>query len=227
MNPRREAIQILQQARDLLVDRLTDRVRESRDQILEDASGFCYLSEIEAIYEQLGGRLAHLNAMLTNLPPAEDLPVDEPHPAPAFTDVAAAYASTINIDALPPVEPLALPSPGAAERLPALPPPVSSFQTFLQQIEAGDLEAAGRTLTELFAVDARRGRRCADAFAAQWITHPDMLAKITRLRSELESGNSHSALTLLCECFDLHGLESLGVLQTLRARFNSPDAHAA
>jgi hypothetical protein len=222
MNSRLEAIKILQQARDLLVDRLTERVCEARDQILEDASGLTYLSEIETLYEQLGGRLAHVSAMLSNLPPVEEpSPVEEPQPAPVYSDLATAYASSI--DAAP-LEPLALPAPEL--RLPAL-PPMASFQTFGEQIEDGDLEAASRSIAELFAVDAARGRRCADAFAAHVALHPEHVTKAARLRGDLERGDMNSALMLLHECFGLQGLESLGVLQTLRTRFASPDVHAA
>src|SRR5580704_11167938 len=109
MNPRSEAINILQQARDLLADRLTERVREAREEIMDDAEGLCYLSEIEQIYEQMGGRLAHINAMLANLPPvAEQATAEAAQSAPVFTDVAAtAYPAT----AAPfPEEPLALPA---------------------------------------------------------------------------------------------------------------------
>ena len=69
MNQRSLAIAILQRARDVLTEQLTDRVIESRHEIEADAAGGSYLSEIESLYDQLGGRLAHLNAMLANLPP--------------------------------------------------------------------------------------------------------------------------------------------------------------
>jgi hypothetical protein len=231
MKPRSEAINILQQARDLLAERLTERIREAREQILEDAEGNSYLSEIEQIYEQLGGRLAHLNAMLSNLPPAEEPQAAETtttHTAsPVFTDVAAAtFPSTI--DATPPFpvdEPLALPAPD--QRTVTLAAP-ATFQGFALQIHASDLEAAGRSLAELFAVDAARGRRCAEVFSAQLAVNPDLFGKAMKLRADLESGNVNGALMLLWECFGLQGLESLGVLQTLKMRFGiAGDAHAA
>jgi hypothetical protein len=223
MNTRSKAIKILQQARDLLADRLTERICDSRDQILEDASGLVYLSEIESLYEQLGGRLAHVNAMLANLPPADEAPAhDEPQPAPAFSDVTTAYAASI--DAGPAVGPLALPAPEV--HLPAL-PPMATFPAFVEQIEDGDLEAAGRSLAELFAVDSARGRRCAEVFAAHAAADPSFVDAAARLRAALEQGDMNGALTLLHEGFGLQGLESLGVLQTLRMRFGSPDAHAA
>ncbi len=224
MNSRSDAIKILQQARDLLADRLTERVIEARDEILEDASGLTYLSEIETLYEQLGGRLAHINAMLSNLPPVEEpAPVEEPRPAPVYSDLATAYATSIDAAPLP-SEPLALPAPEL--RLPAL-PPMASFQAFAEQIDDGDLEGAGRSIAEIFAVDAERGRRCAEAFAAHIAAHPEAMAKASRLRGDIERGDMNSALMLLHECFGLQGLESLGVLQTLRSRFAAPDMHAA
>src|SRR6186713_3195930 len=64
MDSQAQAIAILQKARDALAARLTQRVIESQQEIEDDADGGTYFSEIEAIYDQLGGRLAHLNAML-------------------------------------------------------------------------------------------------------------------------------------------------------------------
>lgn len=58
--------------------------------------------------------------------------------------------------------------------------------------------------------------------------NPDLFGKAMKLRSDLESGNVNGALMLLWECFGLQGLESLGVLQTLKTRFGiAGDAHAA
>ncbi len=70
MNPHSLALSILQKARDALAERLTQRIIDAEHEIAEDAAGSTYLSEIESIYDQLGGRLAHVNAMLANLPPA-------------------------------------------------------------------------------------------------------------------------------------------------------------
>ena len=74
MHDRARAISLLQQARDILAERLTERILESRDAILEDALGLAYSSEIDAIQEQIGQRLNHVNLMLNNLPPMEEAP---------------------------------------------------------------------------------------------------------------------------------------------------------
>ena len=68
MDERTEAIRILERARDLLAEQLSERVAHSRDEIFDDALGLSYLSEIGSIYEQLGQRLQQVNNMLANLP---------------------------------------------------------------------------------------------------------------------------------------------------------------
>ena len=84
MQDRARAIALLQQARDLLAERLTERILECRDQILEDALGLAYSSEIDAIQEQIGQRLNHVNLLLNNLPPQDEPPpVEDPEPAAA------------------------------------------------------------------------------------------------------------------------------------------------
>ena len=211
-----------------MADRLTERVREAREQILDDAEGHSYLSEIEQIYEQMGGRLAHLNAMLSNLPAVEEPQTTTQAATPVYTDVAAAAGYQSTIDAAPPEaleEPLALPAPDQRTMTLAAP---ATFQGFALQIHAADIDAAGRSLAELFALDAARGRRCAEVFSSQLAINPDLFGKAMKLRADLESGNVNSALMLLWECFGLQGLESLGVLQTLKMRFGIiGDVHAA
>jgi hypothetical protein len=86
MNDRARAISVLQQARDILAERLTERILESRDQILEDALGLSYSSEIDAVQEQIGMRLNNVHMLLNNLPPMEDAPApaeedEEPTPS--------------------------------------------------------------------------------------------------------------------------------------------------
>lgn len=74
MNDRARAISVLQQARDILAERLTERILESRESILEDALGLSYSSEIDAVQEQIGMRLNNVHMLLNNLPPLEDAP---------------------------------------------------------------------------------------------------------------------------------------------------------
>jgi hypothetical protein len=146
MNRRVDAIDVLQQARDLLADRLTDRILESREEILDDAEGTTYLSEIENVYEQLGGRLAHINTMLSHLPP-----IDEAGPAdasavgdPVFTDVRTTFDSSFELD-MPVISlPLALPAPAVAEERPQLTLAAVSLNSFAVYLQTGDLDSPNR-----------------------------------------------------------------------------------
>jgi hypothetical protein len=219
MNPRVEAISILQQARDMLAQRLTERVLEAREEILEDAEGVTYLSEIEAVYEQLGGRLAHINTMLSHLPPVDDAPsADVSHDEPVFTDVRTTYDSSYELD-MPVISlPLALPAPVVLDERPQLTVAPASLQSFALYVQTGDLETAARCLTDLLDLPATRGRDCIDAFLQRWAIQPDLLHRVVLLRSELQSGNVNPSLTMLSECFGLQGMESISALQSLRSR---------
>src|SRR5687768_15677644 len=93
MNDRSRAIEVLKRARDSLAERLTERILESRDEILADAMGLAYQSEIDAVYEQVGSRLNHVSAMLGSLPlenePPEEQPTQEASKDAAFAGPAA------------------------------------------------------------------------------------------------------------------------------------------
>jgi hypothetical protein len=220
MNERARAIALLTQARDILAERLTERLLQSRDAILEDALGLAYSSEIDAIQDQIGQRLNHINLLLSNLPPIEDaeLPKDE--------EIVA-----------PPPAPVLGYEPTPTERLEDLPesefvgpPPViyvastvtgsepSTFQDFLRAVMAGELDEAGTVLVALLGVNADRGRECAERFRDQLREQPHFLQKAMSLRQELTIGSTNGALLLLWECFGLQGTESLSALRTLRAR---------
>ena len=226
MNDRAKAISILQQARDILAERLTERILESRDSILEDAFGMSYSGEIDALQEQLGQRLNNVNLLLNNLPPADDPappPDDESavvQPAIAYeakeeTPVAVAmqphFLTTAEGTTLP-VE--AVPLVGAGEADPV------SFQAFVERILANDVEGAGIVLAGLFDVSRDRGRQCARRFQEQVAERPQFLNKAMSLRAELAGGSVNGSLILLWECFGLQGIESLAALQSLRARLS-------
>lgn len=66
-----QARSILLTARDVLRDRLADRVVEGRDEIIGDASGESYMSEVETLHEQLGLKLLQVSQMLECLPSRE------------------------------------------------------------------------------------------------------------------------------------------------------------
>jgi hypothetical protein len=246
MNDRARAIAILQQARDILAERLTEQVLEARDSILEDAIGLSYSSEIDAIQEQIGQRLNNVNMLLNNLPPIEEAP------APTAEDVAPASPPALSYQpqsSLAPVlvdstsldgeslETAGLDSASAetAETDDALPilsavalddlddtraMPIS-FQSFAERIMANDVDGAGIVLAGLFDVSVERGRQCARRFQEQLSERPQFLQKAMGLRHELTSGSVNGSLILLWECFGLQGIESLSALQSLKARMNA------
>ena len=221
MNDRARAIAILRQARDALADRLTERVLQSKDEILEDAHGLSYIGGIEAIYEELGSRLSHVGAMLSALPPTDEGPfsahtaqagpVDNPLAAATVLDTATHYEAMR-------AELPALPAPQTVQQL-ALPSTNVSFRTFAVQIQTSDLDAAGQSLAELLALDYPRARRCAETFADNLVRDGDLLLKAMSLRKQLAAGSTSAALVLLSECFGLQGAEATTVFQHLKNRF--------
>lgn len=218
MNDRARALAILKEAREILIRRLTERVLDNPDEILDDARGDSYMGEIDALYDQIGTPLAHLNQILSNLPAEEDVQVHDAHGQHA---AAHSYAEIV---------------PPAWPEVPALPAPRSgggvetaneealaevSFQTFAAQIQAGEIEHAGRSLAVLFEISVERATSCAIHFRTQMHGDPEFLAKAAQLRRELASGGYNGAIHMLHQCFGLSGIESLGVLQSLKARFQS------
>lgn len=193
MNDIARAKEILAQARDALVERIAHRIVEAQEEILDDATGQSYMSEIEGIYEQLGGRLNHVNAMLANLPAEQKTPVASGPEGPMETPV---------------METPVMETQG----------PKVTFETFVQKIRADDLEAAGAVLVELFQVDADQGQRCAQIFSDQLQQQPEFLVKAMNLRNHLATGNHNDSLMLIWECFGLQGLEAVKVMQLLQAR---------
>lgn len=91
MNDRARAISVLQQARDILAERLTERILESRDSILEDALGLSYSSEIDAVQEQIGMRLNNVHMLLNNLPPMDDAPSATDEDEESSSPIAIGY----------------------------------------------------------------------------------------------------------------------------------------
>src|SRR5204862_7945554 len=68
MNDRARAAEILRKARAILAERLTDKILEQREDLLDDAPGDSYMSEIESLYAHVGMKLSHVRQMLSNLP---------------------------------------------------------------------------------------------------------------------------------------------------------------
>jgi hypothetical protein len=222
MNDRERAISILRQARDALAARLTERVLEAAEEIASEAAGESYLSEIDELYDRLGSKLHHISVMLTHLPadPSSldrDAGAAQPGEESETREVDTAAAKSAG-------GVVSLPAPRQAKR--GLPAPGDdaagdepiSFRDFAAQIQAGDVEAAGRSLAELFEVDGERGLRCALFFFDAASRDEHFFAKAMSLRRQLAGGSINSALMLLYQCFGLQPYESIGVVQSLKTR---------
>ncbi|MBX3411715.1 MAG: hypothetical protein KF708_03265 [Pirellulales bacterium] len=97
MHDRLRAIEILREARDLLVHQLSERIVAAEERVLDDARGETYGSEIESLYEGLGLKLSNITAMLAALRLHHDEPIV--HVEPDLVQVAthghqAAYVQT-------------------------------------------------------------------------------------------------------------------------------------
>lgn len=229
MSDRGRALEILRQARDLLAQRLAERVLDAEEGLLDDARGDSYLGDIETIFEQFGTKLTHLNQLINNLPQdAESAPhghAGSPSgdfAGPQGTDAAAADEMITS----PPtaitgpliIAPPALPAPRTAEDLEIA---VPSFAVFAAQIRGDELRDAARTLSILMDISEARGMQCVRIFHRRWEDDESFILKAMQLRGEVISSSYNSALMLLAECFGLVGIEAIGVLQTLRGRFVS------
>jgi hypothetical protein len=230
MNDRARATEILKNARNVLAERLTEKILEQQEELLDDARGDSYMNEIESLYEQVGVKLSHVGQMLSNMP-AEEPPV-ETHTAtaqhgPESTFVVATEAAPnydgVSQDTLPAlfgpvfVATPALPAPKSSEPLKHR-GTHSALQAFAAQIQAGDLLAAGRTLANLFGIEETRAVACAATFAQRVRSEAAFFRKAMELRVELHSSNPQRALLLLLDCFGLSRGESAEILRNLARR---------
>lgn len=215
MDQRAAAIAILKRARQTLIDRLAERVVDSHLEIIDDAEGGSFHSELETLYEQVGCRLSNVNALLAGLQSGDeaspladsdadllslaDFPAETEDVLPELCEAPTVYVVG------QPLEPL--PLAGAA-----------NMDRFLAEIQADQLPQAAETLAVLFELSTARAEHCAQAFQQRWLESSEVLAKVARLREELRTELSPAALGLLCECFGLHETESAGVAKSLQAR---------
>lgn len=234
MNDRTRAYEILRKAKEILAQRLTERVVDSAEEILNDASGDSFMGDIETIYDQIGMRLMHVSQMLTHLPTdpeahSVDTGVNTAHADETFTVMTE---PTPSADAFTADTTHTLAGP-AYVATPALPAPrtsdvetdwphdetgPASFTLFIARVRGNDLCGAGETLSQLLELDEQRGLQGSIHFAERLERDPSFPHKALQLRTQLLTGSSHSVLTLLFECFGLTGLDSLHALQALRRR---------
>jgi hypothetical protein len=238
MNDRNRALEILKEAKETLANRLTERVLDQQEEILADAGGDSYMNEIESLYEQIGLKLSHVNAMLSNLPVEAPPTQVESASAQHFaddtftvaTDPSPSADAVVSDTTLALAGPLflhtpALPAPRVkgTKQPPAIQPAATpvSFQLFAAQIQTGDLKGAGKTLGLLFDLKPRRALACATLFDERLRSDKEFLRKASQLRSELHAGSHHAALVLLVECFGLTSDEAAGVLASLLRRLGA------
>jgi hypothetical protein len=188
------------------------------------------MNEIESLYEQIGHKLSHVSQMLSNLPAEE--PVSQTQTAAAQhapeNTFTVATEPMPNADAVTQYMLPALSGPVQVV-MPGLPAPKSApaamhrattsrLQAFAAQIQAGDLLAAGRTLSNLFDVEEARAVACAATFAQRVRSEAAFFRKVMELRSELHSSNTQRALLLLLDCFGLTRGESAEILRNMQRR---------
>lgn len=226
MNRPSQAISILEQARDILMARLVERVIENREEILEDARGESYLGEIEALHEQIGARLAHLTQILASLPPHSCEVA-----SPGFGDEdgwSPAQSPAVEVDLA-----FASGSPGAASEFVGLSwqaasgrlhePNVSrsallSLQAVSARVQTGELETAGRILAALFELSPDRSGRCVEFFAGKAAADAACVSRMASLRHLLETADSQSVTEILQDCFGFSESETRKALELLSGR---------
>jgi hypothetical protein len=222
MDERGQAIRVLRRTRDILVQRLSERILEAEEEILAEAEGHSFLSEIETIYDQIGLRLVHVNQMLAHLPAAEPGTAEEVQPAsPDLVRPGSAEAPSP-------------PQAGAAAECSissflALPPPSGSRTTtgelatsallmFAVHARRGDLETGALSLESLFGLSRDRALSASRVFHAHCVRDASYVENAARLQNYLEAEALSRAFGLMCESFGLSGGESLSALMWWRTR---------
>jgi hypothetical protein len=203
MNDRVRAMSLLHEAREILAQRLTERVLELGDDLLDDARGESFAGEIDGLYEQIGLRLSQINTLLAGFPPTEMLAAPTGHGPVSTVEVSAAsnglvgFAPHGNVD-----------TSGQASFMAAPSDEPMALRSIVETLIAGDVETAGRLLSWWFETPLERGRNCALAFRERWASQPEFASIAKRLRDELAAGAWHAAVPLWHECFGPPGPDS-------------------
>jgi hypothetical protein len=225
MDERARAIRIHKQTRDILAQRLTERILEAEEEILAEAEGQSILSEIETIYDQIGLRLAHVNQMLGHLPASpEPSPTDAQtsgwpenatkatRMADATEDPRSANSPEVSISTF-----LALPAPGKTDcRVGAL--ASSTLLMFAVHARRGDLEAAALSLEALFGLSREQALASTRVFHGHCGRDPSYVENAARLHNYLQADALSRAFGLMCESFGLSGGEALSALMWWRTQ---------
>lgn len=209
MNERARAIALLRQARDILVERLTERVLDSSERLLEDALGLGYSSEIEQVYDQVGARLAQISTMLMQLPSLDDTHLVF-EPSGSFEVAAAASDSGILMQADTGGSVLA-PHREGLESVRC-----EAWETLIRQLESADASICQPELSDWLGLDAAHALAVFSAVTEKLRRGSGIVEPLRRLPTEIQLGAWNNALALLWECFELQGFDAIGALLHLR-----------
>lgn len=226
MSDRNEALAVLKQARDALLARMTEAILEQADEILADAEGESFLSEIENLYDRMGNKLGHLNQMIANLPGEPEEPreapferYDEPSEKeavrlPHFPLAITPEEEVAEVAGRPDL--IGLPAPGTP--LPKAP----AFARFVSLIEQGSVDEAGDLIGQILGLSPFSGMKSAQTFHKNYQSDTSVVVKAMRIRHELVAHRFNDALMLMHECFGLQGIEAMVALQKMRDILASP-----
>ncbi|MBA2114354.1 hypothetical protein [Bremerella alba] len=229
MSNRNEALAVLKLARDALLARMTEAILDQAEEIVADAEGESFLSEIESLYDQMGNKLAHLNQMIANLPAELEPQLDAysydredeadekpkarlPH-IPIASQSATQLAPSIERDDL-----IGLPAPGVSQ------PKAPAFARFVSHIEQGEIDQAGDVIAHIFGLSPFSGMKCAETFSVRYESDTAVVVKAMRIRQELTHNRFNDALMLMHECFGLQGIEAMIALQKMREIIAAPSS---
>ena len=216
MNQRSLAISILERAREQLGQRLAERIVESQHEIQADAEGNSYLSEIETIYDELGARLAHVNAMLVNMPPTSSpSPADITASEIIYADLATSNPIRVDLEGN---TLLALPAPSGFDRSSHGSTPAARLEEITSRAERGELEDAGRMISDLLDLKPSQAARAAAVLASRLRDQPSLGRRAVEAITLVDAIDENSAAELLAEMFELPSEESRSIVQSLRAR---------
>jgi len=204
MNDRVRAMTLLQEAREILAQRLTERVLELGNDLLDDARGESFAGEIDGLYEQIGLRLSQVNSLLAGFPTTSVLAAPTGHGPYSTVEVSAASNGLMGF--LPQAEsdtthPHATHEAAASNEL-------TMLRMIVDSLISGDVETAGGFLSWWFETPLEHGRQCAAAFRERWTNEPDFPKKAKQLRQELAGGSWSQAVSLWHDCFGIPAADS-------------------
>lgn len=212
-----QAVDLLTRARDILAARLTERVLELGDDLLDDARGESYAGEIDSLYDQIGTRLNQVNTMLAGLPAVSDIPSTHSFSTGTPTlEHSPHFVQTVSPSSDTDCEISVSEDLITTQETPTRNSEPSTYPLFVQDIIRRDCTTAGHRLVKILNLSLERAERCAARFREQLDRDPAFLSKVQALRRALNGEDSNQALLLLWECFGLQGEESTAAMPKLR-----------